>query len=440
MAHPGKYLYSLMLCICCLLSMALTAQDVLPSITDAQIIPENEIVFSFYGKPLRAAKLKSSVVRSVHAHDVKQAWHEYENRDVKDVLSSLQSLTDALGLNDWFTFELVRSYVDALLSAATPRDRVLMEHFLLVSMGYDVRLARTEQQLLLLVPIEQEVFERNFIHISDKDYYLFYDDLEANENEISVIYPCDPVKEVGKGHALSLSFDGRMLNMDTGVDKECDLDDGLIHMDCTLNSTVMQMLNNYPLMDLRSYASSVVLPQFHQCIFEQLKPQLKEMSQCEAVDALLHFVQSVFDYEADDEFLDHDKINFLEENFYYDKSDCEDRSLIFAVLVRSLLGLDVQFVQFADHMCTAVHFTDCLTKGNGYYFDGKFYLICDPTYIGAPIGRCMPKYRSTKPQVRPIGPDGGDYSISIHQLSGPKIDSHVLNPQLTLNSAPSLPL
>ena len=108
--------------------------------------------------------------------------------------------------------------------------------------------------------------------------------------------------------------------------------------------------------------------------------------------------------------------------------------------MRSLLGLDVQFVQFADHMCTAVHFTDCLTKGNGYYFEGKFYLICDPTYIGASIGRCMPKYRSSKPQVRPIGPDGGDYSISIHQLSGPKIDSHVLNPQLTLNSAPSLPL
>ena len=76
MAHPGKYLYSLMLCICCLLSMTLTAQDVLPSITDSLMIPENEIVFSFYGKPVRAAKLKSSVVRSVHAHDVKQAWHE----------------------------------------------------------------------------------------------------------------------------------------------------------------------------------------------------------------------------------------------------------------------------------------------------------------------------------------------------------------------------
>ena len=134
MSHLGKYRYSLMVCICCLLSMTLMAGDGLPSITDSQTIPENEIVFSFYGKPVRAAKLKSSVVRSVHAHDVKQAWHEYENRDVKDVLSSLRSLTDELGLNDWFTFELVRNYVDALLNAATPRDRVLMEHFLLVAL------------------------------------------------------------------------------------------------------------------------------------------------------------------------------------------------------------------------------------------------------------------------------------------------------------------
>ena len=36
---------------------------------------------------------------------------------------------------------------------------------------------------------------------------------------------------------------------------------------------------------------------------------------------------------------------------------------------------------------------------NGYYLDGEFYLICAPSYIGAPIGSCMPRYRTMQPQV-----------------------------------------
>ena len=31
--------------------------------------------------------------------------------------------------------------------------------------------------------------------------------------------------------------------------------------------------------------------------------------------------------------------------------------------------------------------------------DGKRYTICDPTYIGADIGMCMPKYISVQPEI-----------------------------------------
>ena len=120
--------------------------------------PDSELVFSFYGQPLQAARLNSVKVKSVHEHDVFRAWHDYQKRDVAPVLSSLHSLSDDLGLNDWFVFQLVRQYVDGLLDTGTPMDRVLLEHYLMVRMGYDVRLARTEHQLLLLVPFDEEVY------------------------------------------------------------------------------------------------------------------------------------------------------------------------------------------------------------------------------------------------------------------------------------------
>ena len=356
--------------------------------------------FSFYGETLNAASIKTVRVKSVRDDDVKEAWHKYRKRDAAPVLSSLRGLSDELGLNDWFVFELVRSYADELLGNSSPLDRVLLEHYLLVNMGYEVRLARTERQLVLLLPIEQEVYERCFVKINNKDYYLFFDDLESNEDEVSVLYPCDPSKnDVGKGQTISLLFDGSPLKIRSGEDKACELDDGRIRVSCTINEGVMKMLKDYPLMDLQSYVTSVVLPQFQDSILGQMKPQIEDMSQCEAANALLHFVQHVFAYENDQEYHGHEKVYFIEENFYYDYNDCEDRSILYAFLVRSLLGLDVQIVVYPDHECTAVRFTDCLTYGNGYYFGGEFYLICDPSYVGARIGKCMPKYRSLEPKI-----------------------------------------
>ena len=375
--------------------------------------PAGAMEFSFYGQELQAPRLNAVKVKSVCDYDVSTAWHDYQNRDVASVLESLRLLSSDMGLNDWFVFQLVRKYVDALLDTATPKDRVVLEHFLLVALGYDVRLARTEHQLLLLVPFEQEVYEQCFVKVNGKDYYLYYDDLEANEDERLTLHPCDPSKkDVGKGHALNLLFDREPLKVRSGEDKYCELDDGKIRFACNVNEGIMEMLRNYPLLDFRSYVTSVVMPQIQDSILGQMKPQLEDMTQCEAANALLHFVQHVFNYENDLESHGREKVYFIEENFYYDKNDCDDRSVLYAFLVRSLLDLDVQIVEYPGHECTAVHFTDCITYGSGYYVDGEFYLICDPSYVGAPIGRCMPKYRTIQPQVYVVKSAMGDANQS----------------------------
>lgn len=381
---------------------------------DLQLDEGETFEFSFYGETLNAASLKTVQVKSVHDYDVIEAWHKYKKNDIAPVLSSLRGLSEELGLNDWFVFELVRSYADELLGHSSPMDRVLLEHYLLTNLGYDVRLARTERQLVLLLPIEQEVYERCYVKIGNKDYYLFYDDLDSNEDEVSVLYPCDPSKnDIGKGQSISLLFEGSPLKIRSGKEKACELDDGRIRVACSVDEGVMKMLQNYPLMDLECYVTSVVLPQFQDSLLRQMRPQIEGLTQYEAANALLHFVQHVFAYENDLEYHGREKFYFIEENFYYDFNDCEDRSILYAFLVRSLLGLDVQLVVYPNHECTAVHFTDCLAYGNGYYYGGEFYVICDPSYVGARIGKCMPKYRALEPRifyVKKSTPKGDDCS------------------------------
>lgn len=393
--------------------------------------PLPDLEFSYYGQTLSIASLKPVKLKSVYQNDVSAAWREYQRRDVAPVMSSMQTLTEQMGLNDWFVFRLVRDYAENLLCDATPMDRVLLEHFLLVKLGYDVRLARTENQLLLMVPFDQEVYERFFIRLDDKEYYLFFDGLEGDMDEISVIQPCDPnKKDVGKGRIFSLLFDDKKLAISTGESKLRDFDDGIIHVSCSVDPGIIRMLRDYPLLNVQNYASSVVLPQFHDAILEQLTPQLAEMSQCDAADALLHFVQHVFGYEEDGEQYGAEKVNFVEESFYYDNNDCEDRSILYAFLVHSLLGLDVQFVNYPGHECTAVRFTDCNPFGNGYYYGKDYYLICDPSYVGGTIGRCMPKYRGVQPTVKMM--TSVLASSDDDALLQPRLDKHVVFPKINV--------
>ena len=301
MAHIGIYRRLALCCLAWLLIVPVFAgEKACPMAVDVPTL-DSELVFSFYGKSLQVAKLHPAKVQSMGESDVAEAWNSYKNKvEVDAVLSSLRTLSDELGLNDWFVFELVRDYVNALLNNCSPLDRMVLDHYLLVGMGYDVHLARTERQLVLLVPIKQAVYEHQFVRVGDKEFYLFFDDEESAEEKLSVIVACDPSKkDVGEGHSINLLFDNTSLKVRSGEDRLCELDDGKIRITCTVNEGIMEMLRNYPMMDLQNYVTSVVMPQFQDTILGQLRPQIEDMTQCEAANALLHFVQYVFGYEND---------------------------------------------------------------------------------------------------------------------------------------------
>jgi hypothetical protein len=161
----------------------------------------------------------------------------------------------------------------------------------------------------------------------------------------------------------------------------------------------MEMLRHYPQTDIPVYAVSDVMPVLRDDVLSQIEPTIKDMSLKAAANKLLHFVQYSFKYATDDEQHGYEKPYFFEENFYYDKNDCEDRAVFFAYLVRRLLNLDVHLIHYPEHECTAVCFPDDSVSGDGYMYEGKRFVICDPTFIGALIGNCMPRYKSTTPKV-----------------------------------------
>ena len=106
-------------------------------------------------------------------------------------------------------------------------------------------------------------------------------------------------------------------------------------------------------------------------------------------------MQHAFEYEVDQEQFGREKVMFAQETLYYKKSDCEDRAVLFAYLIRNLLNFNVVGVKYADHMATAVAIP---IKGDALNVASHRYVIADPTYINAPIGKSMPKYKNIRPE------------------------------------------
>ena len=353
--------------------------------------------FSFYGMKLSTVLCHVQTVKGVEHQAIAKAWDAYrQDRVMKDIIRSLQSLAMMYGLNDWFTFELVRNYTEA--SCKNSASKIVLQHFLLVNMGYDVRLASCGNQLLLLVPFNQQVYERSYLVIDGKKYYAFYDDSTSKVQNAGV-YTCRLPDETDKGRNIDLTIRGGNIGIKTGVAHRFSMSDGKISLQGFVDEGTMEAIRRYPQMDIPFYAMSTIDSNFHQSLLAQVNEQIRGCSEKEAVARILHFVQYAFDYATDREQHGYEKPYFIEENFYYPKNDCEDRAILFAFLVHNLLGLDVHLVQYPGHECTAVNFSTTQMNGDGYMYKGKAFYICDPTFIGASIGQCMPGYRNVKPTV-----------------------------------------
>ena len=164
------------------------------------------------------------------------------------------------------------------------------------------------------------------------------------------------------------------------------------------DKSAIKFFEYYPQTALEVYFDAVPSTDARTSLLNALRPLIKDRSETEAVDLLLHFVQTAFKYETDDQQFGREKPFFPEETLYYPGSDCEDRSVLFSFLVRNLLGLDVVGLEYPNHVATAVRFKDDVS-GDQVVYQNRKYIICDPTYINADYGMCMPQFKSIKPGI-----------------------------------------
>lgn len=166
-----------------------------------------------------------------------------------------------------------------------------------------------------------------------------------------------------------------------------------------ISKGLVEFMNDYPRCnDWNSYAMASLSEQAKDGLYPVLRQSIDGKSKKEAADILLDFVQTAFDYQTDEQQFGKERPLFGDETLYYPYCDCEDRSILYSILVRELIGLDVVLLHYPEHLATAVCFNGDV-EGDYVVLNGKRYVVCDPTYIGSHVGEAMPNFKKTNATV-----------------------------------------
>jgi hypothetical protein len=345
-------------------------------------------------KPLRA-----TVRFPLSQTSISDVWSHLSQLDYEIPLARLLEYDVQLDLADWAQVQLVWNYVDADVRRKH-NDKVLLAWFLLAKQGFDAKIAFDKNFVYLLMPSDQPIYGAAYYTVAGIQYYWV--DLGRKG-----LKPNRATTFEGKYPDADRSLDMRFTKTiaPTGKDYirkvKFEFNQRHYELDIAFTLNRVQYYQTYPQIDLNYYFESQLYPRLSQNIVEQLKPMMANFNEKEAVDFLLKLVQQGFEYGTDAKQFGEENYLLPEEMFFYPLSDCEDRSILFAWLVRNLTGLDVVSLNYPGHVATAVAFKGKV-DGDSIVYKGKRYTVADPTYMNARSGMTMPKFRAVTPKIHSV--------------------------------------
>lgn len=358
---------------------------------------ESQTEVDFYAEKIamRVARGAASLrLGGTSEKKVRKAWAAMASGTYDALLQDCISAKRRNRLCDWAYIKLCQRAASSVFSPENYNEMVLLQAYLLTQSGYNLRLATSQGRLSILVPFDHLVYNYNFIPIDKEKYYIIDGRKAGAFSVVPVGFPKGRTSSIAMGRQPRLAERNATARAFTANGRYPSM-----QIKLTVNRNLMEFYSEYPLNDAwSSYASASLSEGTKAALYPALRKHVQGKSKAVATDMLLDFVQHAFAYKTDQEQFGYERPLFGDESFYYPYNDCEDRSILFAILVRELLGLDVVLLNYPGHLATAVSLGSDV-KGDYVLVDGRRYTVCDPTYIGAAVGEGMPQFDGMRPRV-----------------------------------------
>lgn len=333
---------------------------------------------------------------SVSENAIADAWAKLSDSRYDITVKTALDARKANTLCDWAYMNMLRDVCTKHYGKTN--EATLAQAFLLVQSGYRIRLGNGDGKLQLLVASLYDIFGLKYYRLDGQKFYLVSGDKVSKMQICEAKYKSEKSLSLQMAQLPKLTADPtpkKMLTSKKGVAAPASVNKNLIDF---MNTYPQACYNGNQTTRWAAYANTPLDRSIQTMLYPPLRKTIQNMSERDAVEILLNWVQTAFEYKYDDEVWGQDRAFFAQETLYYPYCDCEDRSILFSRLVRDLLGLDVVLLYYPGHLATAVAFTT-EQKGDYLTYEQRRYTVCDPTYINAGVGRTMPGMNNQEAQV-----------------------------------------
>ena len=366
--------------------------------------PEEEVMrvdFTFYGTPLqvRFNHKEDIILENIKEKAIAEAYARMASLDFNNTIRDCLELRVRYQLNDWAYLQMLDQLAQACYPDK-PNEATLLMAFLFQQSGYKMRLASDGNLLVMLYSTEHIIYDLGYFILNGDKYYIY----KANIDSLNICQATFPGEK-----PLSLCINQPMMLAESLTEQRTLIAERYPEMQLQLsvNKNLLDFYESYPTSMLDGnhltrwafYANAPLENPLDRHMVNTMRTILTGQSTFEAAERILNWVQTAFEYRYDEDVWGHDRAFFAEETIHYPFCDCEDRSILFSRLIRELLGLKVILVYYTGHLATAVCFDDEQPAGDYIMLNGDRYVVCDPTYIGAHIGRTMPNMDNASASV-----------------------------------------
>ncbi len=352
--------------------------------------PKNTAQFKFYETPISIDYDKNFITyfpASVNEEVVGDKLTQYNGCFYGTLINDLVFYKNRMNLNDWGYYQLIKQFAEAVYNKKS-NSSTFLTWFILMKSNYKVKLGFADNNLILLIPFQQEVFRHLFVVIDQMNYYV----MEKSEAKNIATYRKDfpearKIFDLSVNQPIYLKSDIKVRKIPFGTDT----------LKIKYNANLVSFYKDYPLASLDIYFSAELSSIVKESIIESFSRITKGMSEKDAISVILKVIQDL-PYKTDEEQFGGQKFMFTDEFFSYPAYDCDKKAVTFSVILREVLKSSSVGLEYSDHVSCAVKFNEQV-KGDFLTINNQTYTVCDPTYLNAPIGMAMPKYKDEKAKI-----------------------------------------
>ena len=307
------------------------------------------------------------------------------------LVADINAVIVEMQLNDWGVYLLVD-----VISKKVYKDEdagKLFAWFIFNKLGYDARVGLAQKKITLMHYSQKDIYDTPNYSFGGKKFYALSEYAKGKAKPLYSYEKSYP--NAIKALDLSLEKLPKLTLNEKRKTLRYQNDGKSFAFDYIYNQNLIDFMGTYPQADYEIYFNTPMDSISYNSLLDGLQKEIDGKSASLALNFILNFVQNAFIYEVDQTHFGREKVMFAQETLFFDKSDCEDRSILFASLVKDFFGYGVVGIKYKNHMATGLYIP---MLGDSVEAAGRRFVIADPTYINATIGQSMPKYLSQTPE------------------------------------------